>query len=197
MSCVALLLFVFYNFILFPYLPGPEIFSPAIINKNPSWVESIGPGIINKIPSWVESIELWSGIISLVVLIFYGARRPIGLLVGVIFCLMIFLQTTTNLRYGTWIADKRDTISLEQMEAEKKEKLTYYRSEGGELFSHSLWEFINFISTVSRDFYTVSRDSTVRHLFQKIPMASIFWDYLSVSSREEVYHIIRKRVKGI
>jgi len=173
LSCIALFLFVFYNFILFPFLPDPEKYSPAIINK---------------IPSWVQSMELWSGITILLFFIFYGARRPIGLLVGVTLCLMIFLQTTTNLRYGTWITDKRDTPSLEQMEAEKIVKLTYFRLVGGGAYSHSLGEFINLL-------YAGPRDSSIKRFFQRVPMASIYWDYIPVSSREEAYNIIRKWVQ--
>jgi len=177
LSCVALLFFVLYNFILFPFLRDPEIYSPARINK---------------IPSWVESIGLWSGIISLIFLIFYGPRRPIGLLVSVTLCLMIFLQTTTNLRYGTWITEKRDTPSLEQMEDEKIAKLIYHRLEGVDIYSRSLGEFISLLYP-SR---STSRDFTLTQYFQRIPMASIYWDYFSVSSREEAYKILQKLVQG-
>ena len=115
LTSLALLIFVFYNSVLIHFLPEPGFALPTTLNQ---------------IPLWVESLEFWTGIVVLVFLLFYDTRRPISSLVGVTLCLMIFLQTTTLMRYGAMITHKQDTTSLEQMKAEKTEKLTYQHIEG-------------------------------------------------------------------
>ena len=98
------------------------------------------PVTIRKIPRLVEILAMSSGAGSLMVLFFYGTRKHLTRGLGILLCLLTFIQIGTTLKYGTWITDRRDNPTFKQMQEQKRAKLDYLYHTGSGMYSSIVLE---------------------------------------------------------
>ena len=116
------------------------------------------------------------GIISLIVLILYGALPKARHVLGILLCFAILLHIGWMLRYGTFVAKRHDQPSFDQMKSQKREtiNITAYPGEG--LFS----------SVVT---------SQMDHSFVEPFLGKIYTDIVPVSSQDEAHDkMVRHRL---
>ena len=89
--------------------------------------ESTGyvPSKIQPRPGWVDTFVFWSGLGSLVLATIRLSPYPVRAAAGGLLVLTVVVQGMVQLRYGTWIAQKQPTPSLEQMDEAKRSNLAY------------------------------------------------------------------------
>ena len=104
------------------------------------------PARFNAVEPSVELGIFLAGVVALLALAAHGqlrsgarvaARGPLLASALLLFAGFAY-QTRTALRHGTWIEDQRAFPTLEQMRADKRERLTFRGSPGGGLYSQTV-----------------------------------------------------------
>lgn len=126
------------------------------------------PVAIRKIPRFIEILVLLSGVIALVALALYDLRKLQSKAIGILLCLTTFIQIGFTLKYGTWITERRDQPTFEQMQEQKQKKLDYYFYPGTGMYS----------SIVTKQ---------LENSFMEPFLGKIFTEVIPVSSQDDAY----------
>ena len=103
----------------------------------------LNPLAINNIPYQLLIFILGSGMLSLILLIFYGRSQRSTGIIGILLCLVTVVQVSALLRYGTFIVPVKEWPTFEQMKAEKQESLDYRYHDLPGMQSSAVMEQIN------------------------------------------------------
>jgi hypothetical protein len=97
-----------------------------------------GPGFTDHVPlkihprpGWVDAFVFWSGLGCLALAAIRVSRFPFRMAAGSLLILAVVFQGTVQLRYGTWIAQRKPTPTLEQMNQAKRSTLAYAAADPG------------------------------------------------------------------
>jgi len=97
-----------------------------------------GPGFTDYVPlkihprpGWVDAFVFWSGLACLALAAIRVSRFPFRMAAGSLLMLAAVFQGTVQLRYGTWIAQRKPTPTLEQMNQAKRSTLAYAAADPG------------------------------------------------------------------
>ena len=93
------------------------------------------PVSIRSIPRFAEALMVLLGLSSLALIAFQNRVNNAARTLGVILCLVTLIQVGGSLKYGTWIAHRENTPTLKQMQAEKREELSYRFYPGTGMYS--------------------------------------------------------------
>jgi len=121
LSAIGLALFAGYQFSPLSNLPSDTLFVPERINA---------------IPAWVTRTVTYLGGASLAVLLTVGwlgssaKWRRWEVPLGIVLVGAVMTQVTLELRFGTWVSEKRSTTQLTAMDARMKNGLEYMGSPG-------------------------------------------------------------------
>lgn len=83
------------------------------------------PSIIREIPLWIETVLFLFGIATLMLLLLYYYLKHRQLIIGPVLCIITCIQILCLLPYGTWIKEKKDTRTFEQIADQKRKHLGY------------------------------------------------------------------------
>jgi hypothetical protein len=125
------------------------------------------PKSIRNIPLTVIIVATVLGASSLVMLISYAAfqhNRIIGIVLSFAVCLHIY----SILQYGTWVADRYDEPSFQQMQLQKKKSLNYLYPPGNGMYSSVIL-------------------TQLEHSFIEPYLGKLFTEVIPVSDQNEVY----------
>jgi hypothetical protein len=95
------------------------------------------PHFIRELPFWVEFVSVLFGMVSLSALVLYGMYPIWSRKLGILLCLMVLLQIGILLKYGTFIEEKYDKPTFEQMKVDKGGKLDFNFHQNPSMF-HSV-----------------------------------------------------------
>lgn len=114
---LASVLFLAYHLLLSPGLNGLRKFSPLRIQKP---------------PGWLMPIIFWLGLVSLIFLLLYVFYRQSKLSVtfGLLLVFVVVLQTGVELRFGTWVVEKKKFPALSALDQQKRRSLSYSSDPG-------------------------------------------------------------------
>lgn len=142
--------------ILLPFITmGHTLFCPIAIRKIPAgyaWLP-----VLTGVATLLCGMFLW---------VFHGKRLNETLTTAL--CMLVCMQTSMLLCYGTWICQKQPTPSFNEMAAQKKECLGYRNSPGYGLYDKSVFQHV------------------MRHGLEPF-LAKIYRQYVFVNSREDAY----------
>lgn len=93
------------------------------------------PVAIRHVPRSSEALLIVFGLSSLLLIAFLNKRPKAASTLGIILCLTTLLQVGTTLKYGTWITERNDKPTFEQMQVEKRDKLLYRFYPGTGMYS--------------------------------------------------------------
>jgi hypothetical protein len=83
------------------------------------------PVKIHNVPAAVIAVSLAAGICSLFLLAMHNRHSRAGMYSGALICLLVIIQTVPLLRYGTIIVPAEDRLTIEEIEAQKRDRLDY------------------------------------------------------------------------
>ena len=120
-------------------IPAIIVFNNVIINHIPEPTHYI-PARILELPEWVEPQVYMLGIVSLALLVVHGILAAIpkfpkamtisrGVL-GVIMVAIVVVQVGICMRWGTWVAPARDTVTWEKMTERKEQSVDFFGNAG-------------------------------------------------------------------
>ena len=107
-SMFILAVYILYNVFVITRLPAPTYYHPAKINEHSHDV---------VVAAYI------AGIVTLVLLPIYLAMRRFRIVIGILLCLSVLIQTGIELRHGTWIVDKQTKVTLDGIDRKMKSKL--------------------------------------------------------------------------
>jgi hypothetical protein len=143
------------------------------------------PHNIRKIPFWIEFISVLWGMVSLAALVLYGMYPQLARKLGALMCLMVVLHLGILMKYGTFIEEKYDKPTFEQMMTEKKEKLDFNFRQNPGLFHAVVLNHLRrtFVEPYLGKIYTQvipvdSQDSAYNKMErQRLPQQAFVEDY--------------------
>jgi hypothetical protein len=110
LSATALICLIIYFFLPDTITSDSTLFSPVSIRE---------------IPSWTETVLFSLGIATLAVLLLYYYLKNRQLIIGPVLCIITCIQILCLLPYGTWIKEKKNTPTFEQLADQKRKNLGY------------------------------------------------------------------------
>lgn len=128
------------------------------------------PARLNQIPHAAELFVLATGIATLGLLTLYGLLPRLRLALGVLLAVATIAQVTGILRYGNWIYQKWDMPTIEKMDSDKRERLSYEYHPGALLGTKD-----------------VVRHVETEGMFLEPKMARLCERWVSVGSIDEAY----------
>jgi hypothetical protein len=143
------------------------------------------PHNIRKLPFWIEFMSVFFGMASLAALVLYGMYPRSGRKLGALMCLMVVLHLGILMKYGTFIEEKYDKPTFEQMMTEKKEKLDFNFRQNPGLFHAVVLNHLRrtFVEPYLGKIYTQvipvdSQDSAYNKMErQRLPQQAFVEDY--------------------
>jgi hypothetical protein len=81
------------------------------------------PVNIRSIPSYVMASNILLGVAALILFCSYNMFKKNQGLIVFILCVVTFVQVAMLVFYGTWLAEKNDTLTFEQIDAVKRQEL--------------------------------------------------------------------------
>ncbi len=124
-GAAALALMIVFNNIIIHHIPEPSHYIPARILELPGWVEPrlyllgiitlillMAHGVLSAIPGFTKMMSL--------------ARNTVGLILIV----AVIAQTGICMRFGTWVAPARETVTWEQLTLSKKHSVDFTGNAG-------------------------------------------------------------------
>jgi hypothetical protein len=123
---------------------------------------------IRSIPLWIVVGVILSGGISLVLMYLYGAYPRAASVVGISLCLATCIQIGSILKYGTFIAERHDQPTFEQIKSQKRVKLDYLYNPGSGMYSSVVLNHLN-------------------HSFLEPFLGKIYTEVIPVSDQDEAY----------
>ncbi len=131
------------------------------------------PRYISNIPLSIIIVTTLFGIVSLIGLIFYNAFPGAKHVFGIFLCFVVLIHIGWILRYGTFVEERRDQPSFEQMKLQKKATLDFPFREGAGMFSSVI---INQLD----------------HSFLEPYLGKIYTRVIPVSSQNEAFDKIKR-----
>lgn len=126
------------------------------------------PLAIRKIPRFIEILVILSGMTALAAMALYDSRTRRAKATGVLLCLATVIQVGTVLKYGTWVTERRDQPTFEEMMTQKEEKLDYRFYPGTGMYS----------SVVTKQ---------LENSFMEPFLGKIFTEIVPVSNQDDAY----------
>jgi hypothetical protein len=131
----------------------------------PQSIHNLSPGLIGAV--------LLIGILSLLLLLLYDSSQRASTLIGILLGLAVCVQTGLVLRYGTFIAPRKDRPTLEFMEAQKRQKLDHRYNPGAGMYHSAVIQ-------------------QLEHSFLEPFLAKIYYHVIPVKSQEKAYSLMER-----
>lgn len=131
------------------------------------------PVTIREIPLIAEAVMVLAGIASLITLIMYAGSSEKQGLKGCLLCIIVLIHTGCALKYGTWVVQRQDKPSFEQMLSDKTNSLSYRHHAGYGVYSSTA-------------------DLQIRHAFMEPFLGKIYFDIIPVHGQEDAYDRMQK-----
>ncbi len=160
---------------------------------------------LRKVPFWVELTVLASGTAVLFTLAVQQLLSLKKHFVGMVVCILTYLQISCLLPYGTWIEPKKHTPSFSQMLIEKKEKLSYRYLPGTNLASAAVLHHAErtsmepLLGKVYKKFLKAESNASAYKLIEqgRLPDQVIIEEYTSTTTNLPLFTTLKSKLDRV